>query len=109
MIDIEALLIQILLLGVFGVVYAWIGGKIGFKSGIQSGKKELFTLMEISPQEWKTLSPPQKRAKLTQIASSLIRDTLKQAAIPNPGTEETTEEETNTPLLPDPNNYTKHH
>jgi len=108
MIDLEALLVQILLLGIFGVVYAWIGGKIGFRSGIKSAKKELFQLFEINPNEWKHLSPKEKRAKLINIASSLIQDTLKQAA-PNPvDTEETHDEETDTTtLLPNPTDYTK--
>jgi len=104
MIDLEALAVQILILAVFGVIYAWIGGKVGFRSGIKAAKKELFTLFEINPNEWKHLSPTERRAKLINIASSLIQDTLKKAA-PNPDTEET-QEETDA-LLPDPTKYTK--
>lgn len=107
MIDLEALLLQILMLAVFGIIYAWIGGKIGFKSGIKAAKKEVFELFGINPKEWKTLAPEERRTKLTQIFGSLIRDMLKQAATSNPGTDETEENETEPPTLPDPEDYKK--
>jgi len=104
MVDVEALLVQILILAVFGVIYAWIGGKVGFKSGIKAAKKEIFALFEINPNEWKHLSPTERRAKLINIASSLIRDTLKQAT-PNPETDTEETEEDTEPLLPEPEKY----
>jgi len=108
MIDLEALLIQILLLATFGVVYAWIGGKIGFKSGIKAAKKELFSLFEIDPETWGKLSPKEKRDMLIKLVGSLIQDTLKQASEkPNSDADETQGEETETPLLPDAAKYTK--
>lgn len=104
-IEIDALiliLIGVALGSVLGTEYAsW---RFGRK--INKAKNLVFKIMGVKENP-NTLN----RQQIVEIASSFLHDVLKQAAAPDltPGTEENIENETECPILPDPESYEKDH
>jgi len=76
MIDWENLLVQLFVLAIFGIVYAWIGGKVGFKAGVGAAKKELFDLIGINPDQWKKLTKDRRRKLLIEQLSKAMQETI---------------------------------
>jgi hypothetical protein len=76
MIDWESVIVNLATLGVFGVVYAYIGGKVGFRAGVNAAKGTIFQLIGLDPKEWKTQTPEERRKTIIKIGAKTLQELI---------------------------------
>jgi nitrogen regulatory protein PII-like uncharacterized protein len=76
MIDWESVIVNLITLGIFGVIYAYIGGKVGFRAGVNAAKGMLFDFFGIDPKKWKNQTAEEKRKAMIKTLAGAIQETI---------------------------------